>query len=151
MYHMGPSTAVVIRSSEVSSHSWEVANVQYKRKNLWCYSLCPLLGSGPLLGGSVIGGSTVYEYMCVRITFGAFVFNVSAFEFPWCKRLRHEINPICVNDILLSKLYYISVFHSDTYFNKLSKGSLSAPPEVWFPIETMQQYVSCPIRWTRST
>ena len=40
-------------------HSWEVANGQYKRKNLWCRGLCPLLGSNLLLGGSVIGGSTV--------------------------------------------------------------------------------------------
>ena len=58
LYCMGLSVAVVIWSLEVCS--WEVTMYS---KNLWCRSLDPLLGSGPLLGGSVIGGSTVFTFV----------------------------------------------------------------------------------------
>ena len=52
---------------------WEVANVQYKK--FWCHSVCLLLGSGSLLGGFVIGGSTVY--VCVQ-TWQIFLFYYRA-------------------------------------------------------------------------
>ena len=89
---MGRSVAVVNYSEFgcLVVHSWEVVNVN---SNFWCRSLCLLLGSGPLLGGSVIGSSTVFCFVDQYLLYIFFTATECRTFLLYCVPVLHGILP----------------------------------------------------------